>query len=73
MLKKLGDYIMSTNIADATQWLSIRDSAQRSSDANLAALANDKLEEIFDYDSLLTTSTKENHNKAQGGRRVKRE
>lgn len=73
MLKKLGDYIMSKNIADATQWLSIRDSALRSSDANLAALANDKLKEIFDYDSLLTTSTKENHNKAQGGRRIKRE
>jgi hypothetical protein len=39
----------------------------------LAALANDKLEEIFDYDSLLTTSTKDNHNKAAGGRRIKRE
>lgn len=64
---------MSANIADATQWLSIRDSALRSSDANLAALAKDKLEEIFDYDSLLTTSTKENHNKTQGGRRIKRE
>ena len=72
MIKKLRKFILEADIKDATQWLSICDTALRSKDMEMVKIASDKIQQLFDFDSLLT-NTKSETKQSAGGRKVRRE
>jgi len=70
LLKKVTDHIKKQNLTDATQWLSIKDTAMRMNDVEMSEMAEAKFNEYFDFDSLLTYNKKSTPNKSAGGRKT---